>query len=173
MRALRLRSFKSFFCVFSFCILLVGSSAFGQSIKSISPTSGSSTGGYLITITGVKLDNPDKVSLGGRTVKVKSSNGSTIVGVVPPGEGLNQAVVVKLGKKVTSPQKFSYKSATISELKPSMAKAAGGVTGTLPSLDAVSAKTAGGVTGTLPSLDAVSAKTAGGVTGTLPSLRSN
>jgi hypothetical protein len=91
-------------------------------IDSITPTIGSTTGGYLVTIMGSSFDSAGTVSIGGAACDISTYSHSRIVCVAPVGTGTAARVVVTAavsGRASSSNVFFAYSAPTISGFTPS------------------------------------------------------
>ncbi|NEW99898.1 transporter [Rhodopseudomonas sp. BR0G17] len=122
-------------------------------IGTISPNSGSTSGGTSITISGSNLANVISVSIGGAAASLGTNTSTSIVVTTPSGTaGARDVVVTTAGGSVTSTGGFTYVAPpTISSISPNSGPAAGGtsVTITGTNLSGVTSVTVGGAAATL------------------------
>lgn len=99
-------------------------------ITFLSPTSGGTIGGTIITINGSSFSTSGTVTLGGAACvfDVSSSWSQTnIICKTPAGQGTNLALVVTTSGRNTTNQFFSYNPPTITLLSPSSGPTAGNI----------------------------------------------
>jgi hypothetical protein len=100
---------------------------------SISPSSGSTAGGQLITLTGTSFDTSGTVTIGGTVCTSPTWGHSQVVCALPAGQGLNRVVSLTTVSGVTSTNTltFSYAAPVLSSISPSSAVSAGNIPITL------------------------------------------
>jgi formylglycine-generating enzyme required for sulfatase activity len=140
-------------------------------ISSVSPSSGPTTGGTTITITGTNLTGATSVTVGGvAATSVAVVNETTVTAVTPAGTaGAKTVTVTTAGGIATLPNGFAYFAMpTISSVSPSYGPTTGGtaitITGT--NLAGATSVTVGGVAAT--SVAVVNSTTVTAVTPTGP-----
>ena len=137
-------------------------------VSGISPTSGPSTGGTGVTITGNNLAGATAVKFGGVAGTIVSNSPTTIVVTSPPGSGtVDVSVTTTAGSSATSSAgRFTYipPAPTISGFTPNSGSSAGGTSVTISGTNlsgatsvtfgttaaAITANTAGSITVTSP-----------------------
>ena len=78
-------------------------------IANVSPTSGATSGGTTVTITGTNLDSTDSVTFGGATAPFSVINPTTLSAVTPPGAaGPVDVVVTNPSGSATATDGFTY-----------------------------------------------------------------
>ncbi len=97
-------------------------------LTGISPASGPTAGGSLITLTGQSFGSTPQVSIGSRSATVQPGGNDTFVVVSSPaGEGANLDVKVIAAGSASNSLSFSYLSPSISSLTPATGPTAGGI----------------------------------------------
>lgn len=92
-------------------------------ISSLSPDSGPTAGGNLITIQGSSFATDltlNSVTIGGVPARLQSvnANGTQLVVQTPAGDGTNLSVLVTVGGQVSNPILFSYAPPTVLSVSP-------------------------------------------------------
>jgi hypothetical protein len=106
------------------------------SVASISPATGPTTGGTVITISGSSFGVSGSVTLGGSACAIADWTQSRIICTNPPGQGANVPLVVTVsGQSSKANSQFSYAPPTISSVTPSSGPTAGGTVLTLKGSD--------------------------------------
>ena len=100
-------------------------------ITNVTPASGPSQGGSMITITGSNFGLSRAVTIGTNPASVISGSHTQLVVMTPAGEGINKAVKVTTGQQVSNSSSFSYAPPQITGITPAAATTAGGVQITL------------------------------------------
>jgi hypothetical protein len=144
-------------------------------ITNISPTSGSTTGGTSVTITGTNLGGATSVTFAGSSAAFTITDGSHISAITPPGSlGAADVSVNTPSGTVTATGGYTYTTPppTITSISPTSGSVSGGtfVTITGSHLTGATAVTIGGtpVTSfTVASASAITATTAAHVAGTV------
>ncbi len=110
------------------------------SISAISPTTGSTVGGTIVTVTGSSFGadtGSRSITIGGASCSVQSWSHTSIVCSTPAGQGLQQAVLVTAASGLnsagaSSAASFSYNAPSLSStISPTAASTAGGTNITL------------------------------------------
>jgi len=104
-------------------------------IQNISPPTGPTAGGILLTITGTNFGLNPSVTVGLSPAFVKTNTPSLIQCTLPPGQGTNQPVVVTAGAQASAPRGFDYASPLILNVDPSGGPTAGGTAITISGLN--------------------------------------
>jgi hypothetical protein len=78
------------------------------SITSISPSSGPSSGGTVLSITGANFGLNGSVTIGGKACAITAQTHARINCTLPPGNGTKLPVVVTVGGQTSTPEVFSY-----------------------------------------------------------------
>ncbi|ABE40229.1 Outer membrane autotransporter barrel [Rhodopseudomonas palustris BisB5] len=122
-------------------------------IGSISPSSGPTTGGTSVTITGTNLSGVTGVTVGGASATLGANTSTSIAITTPSGTaGARDVVVTTAGGSVTSTGGFAFIAApTIGSISPNSGPTGGGtsVTITGTNLSGVTGVTVGGASATL------------------------
>jgi formylglycine-generating enzyme required for sulfatase activity len=140
----------------------------GPTISSVSPTSGPTTGGTTITLTGTNLTGATGVTVGGMAATgLTVVNATTITAVAPAGTaGARDVAVTTPGGTGTLPNAFTYvvPAPTLASVAPTSGPTTGGTTITLTgtNLTGATSVTVGGVAAT--SVSVVSSTTVTAVT---------
>ena len=58
----------------------------GPQLYSISPTSGSTQGGGILTLTGLNFEGNPRVTVGGKVATVNTTSSTTLKAIIPAGE---------------------------------------------------------------------------------------
>lgn len=96
-------------------------------ITSVSPTSGATSGGTLLTINGQSFGaSPGSATLGGTPMSIQSWNHNEVKAFTPPGVGLNHHVRIQTASGTSNVVPFSYNPPLISNVSPPSGPAAGG-----------------------------------------------
>jgi len=98
-------------------------------ITEVSPTSGSTAGGYLVTLTGSNFYTTGSVTIGGVNCPYTSWSHNSIQCAMAAGAGQDLAVVVTVsGQSGTAPQTFTFNPPTITQTTPTEGYTSGGET---------------------------------------------
>jgi MYXO-CTERM domain-containing protein len=102
------------------------------SITSISPSSGPTRGGYVITLNGSNFSSTSSVTIGSSSCPVLSADSVEVRCEAPEGEGTDADVTVAVAGQVSvSPAAFSYDPPEILSITPASVAPAGGDTITI------------------------------------------
>jgi hypothetical protein len=100
-------------------------------IEGASPASGSTAGGYAITLTGRNFGtsalDPATVTLGGQVAPVTSQDHTQIICQAPAGAGKSLPLNVIVTGQAANPWTFTYEPPTITDIDPPNGPTAGGV----------------------------------------------
>ncbi|MCU0749126.1 MAG: IPT/TIG domain-containing protein, partial [Akkermansiaceae bacterium] len=97
------------------------------SITGLSPTTGSTSGGTVITLTGNNFGLSPSVTVNTSEATLVSTSHSSIQFILPPGQGTNATIAVEAtGQSVTN-QSFSYAAPVLSNVTAASRPTAGGV----------------------------------------------
>lgn len=98
-------------------------------VSSITPTSGPTAGGSIITINGTSFGPaPGSVSLGSHQVMTSNWSHTRIVGTLPVGEGTNQPVLVVTASGTSNEDiTFDYNGPVVTGITPASGPTSGGV----------------------------------------------
>ena len=156
----------------------VGDESPPPSITSVSPSTGSETGGTTITISGSNFDNVTSVTVGGSEATSVATVSATSVTAVTPSGAAGSAVDVVVtnsdGQTATASGAFTYTASslpapTISSVSPSTGSEAGGTLITISgsNFDSVKSVTVGGKAATSVSTASATSVTAETPSGTV------
>jgi hypothetical protein len=105
------------------------------SIGAISPTNGSTSGGYTVTLFGTNLSGPATVTFGGAPVTINSQTASQIVIIAPAGGGALVPIVATVNGQSSNTVDFAYDPPTLSSVFPGSGSVLGGYPVTLNGSD--------------------------------------
>ena len=77
-------------------------------LSSVSPSSGDTAGGFLLTLSGTDFGVSGIVNFGSGICSIQSYSSSKITCLVPPGQGLGTLVTVSVSGQTSNSQQFSY-----------------------------------------------------------------
>ncbi|MGC3958876.1 MAG: IPT/TIG domain-containing protein [Verrucomicrobiota bacterium] len=102
-------------------------------ITNVNPATGPTVGGAVITLRGTNFGTSGTVSIGGKPASVVTTNWShtQIQCVLPPGQGVNQSVVVTTAGQSSPAASFNYGDPIITNVVPALVPTAGSNTITL------------------------------------------
>lgn len=104
-------------------------------LASLSPTSGPTTGGISLVLSGSDLGASGTVTVGGEDCPAASWTSSSITCTLPEGVGSNAAVVVSTGGLPSNVLYFSYDAPSISGISPTSGSKVGGTSITISGLN--------------------------------------
>lgn len=97
------------------------------SITSVSPTTGSTSGGTVITLTGNNFGLAPLVTVNSSAATLVSNSHSNIQFILPPGQGTNATIAVQANDQSATNQSFSYAPPLLSNVTAASRPTAGGV----------------------------------------------
>jgi hypothetical protein len=100
-------------------------------LSSLTPSSGPTSGGIRLTLTGSNFGVTPAVSIGGRGVPLAVSSHTTLEFDLPAGEGTDQAVVVTAGDQSGAALSFDYEAPVITGITATSYPTSGGTVITL------------------------------------------
>ena len=95
-------------------------------ITSVTPASGDTAGGSVITIMGRNFGTAPSVMLGDQPCSVTNSSHTNLVCLIPAGQGANLNLVVIADTQTSNPFPFSYSPPGLQSVSPSTLPTAGG-----------------------------------------------
>lgn len=107
------------------------------SISSLSPSSGTTSGGTTVTITGAGLAGASGVTIGGNAAAIVSNSGTQIIITTPVGglPGPESLVVTVAGNTATSTYTYTAPAPAITSINPTTGPTGGGTTVTITGTD--------------------------------------
>lgn len=107
------------------------------SISSLSPSSGTTSGGTTVTITGAGLAGASGVTIGGNAAAIVSNSGTQIVITTPAGglPGPESLVVTVAGNTASSTYTYTAPAPAITSINPTTGSTDGGTTVTITGTD--------------------------------------
>jgi large repetitive protein len=100
-------------------------------LSTVSPTSGPTAGGTVITLTGSNFGPSPRVFVNGTEALIVSTSHSSIQFTLPPGQGLNQTILVDANGQTANTAAFSYAAPVLTSISATSKPTAGGVPITL------------------------------------------
>jgi hypothetical protein len=97
------------------------------SITSVSPTTGSTSGGTVITLTGNNFGLTPSVTVNNSAATLVSTSHNSIQFILPPGQGTNASIAVQANGQSVTNQSFSYAAPLLSDVTAASRPTAGGV----------------------------------------------